>query len=1568
MKEASPASERIAGLNLPAPAPPYNGSPQGLSSPSPSPADIATQHSLPSESPDHTPTIDDGLLVREGRLIPRILLEAQSEHNATALSRIGRYTLLGELGRGGMGVVYRAWDPKLDRTVALKMLLWGGMAGDVRRKRFVREAQAIARLEHPAIVRIYDTGEHRGCPFYTMDYVAGITLQQRIEQEGSLSPTDALRIIAITARALQHAHDRGIVHRDIKPANILLEDGRNPRLSDFGIAQLGEGDSDLTQTGQVVGTPAYMAPEQALGLPGTIGPQADVYALGAVLYHLLTGRLPFDSASHLQPALRSTLEAPSPRLIRESLPWDATLICRKAMAPAPADRYASALALAEDAERFLRGEPVQASAPTLVRRVQWHLYRSRAVLTGGLVAVLVLLLMAGIWRTYQVREAEALQQAREQVALDRLTALKAQFPARHETDTLTRAEEALDAFAELSEVQQTRAHAQGLLYVGQLEQAAGELSAALDHDARAWLVARHPEEQVGALLAMSSIFEALGDWNRFQALQPILQRFQPTEASAAGFERFERLSALSERNIPRLLQRLTGTTAQDFLPFLRQLGQLKRSGIKSEVLLYSAEGHVMSWYGLSRQDTTLPILDPAAKQGAGLPLRLVNAPPGQYLDGPVIELGLKNRPRRFFLSTRRLSDDGTERTISRLEGSGFVPEIRLEPASIYGAVTVDLNGDGEAETYVSANRRLMTLTLPPGGTFELKDAHPETSRSNSEIMRLLAMDLDGDQKPELVALCTGWRAYDVRVFKPGPTPGTLELVALRRIGSVWDAAPFTLADGTPGLAVSTVASEPNLRAFPEASPTGMPPGIYVLKLQNRRLDLAEYIAPPFAAASIGRLLSGDFDGDGRPDLAAQVQHSLTQSDMLGQIDSYLQLISRRPDGRLAQLSLPGLLPWQALNMDADPATELLALDHPSGELVALGVAGEPLLPLQHPRSERPALAGAPRPDAAASLSQNSAWERIDLLASLGLTHAGVRELMALATSAPDIDAAAQRLSLAATLLTQSGKESEAEALLLTILKRAPSSFPALSGLADLYRLNWRHEDERRILSRALASPERREADVPALKARLDWLKQLARRRTDAVQIGGGLDPRWHLDTPFQVSEDLQRGALVVSTYALQGDILHAPFRWDGGRLSLHIKATIRRAEWGAGLRIGIRPEGGGPEDVMVAAQLGSGGGGDQLQTHADLYLKGKNFGSAWKKLSRDADTPFELDIRLEIAPETGEAFLNVNGGRRIDTLLKLPQFGGGPFELAITGAPDGSPAYGMLEVGIESLSIQGGQLLPATVEPTQQAWRTLLAGEYAEAQRLANALRPVNPVDSEHIQYLAQCRSGAQTACLASLTRLLRAGGPGVSQLNHILRDQLHTAPAQIYPTLQSVLGYQALARLAEAWANAPHAHAANAAVLLATTTAPSEEDLRRLPPPRTLREKLALLDVMAVRAQSLLLLKQYDAAITFSGTVQRYAELLLPTLSDADARARVQDYLSLLERTLARAYARTGLPVPCLRHVRRALELSPVPRVFAEELAVLPEFAPLLKLPEFKALLHPTAYTLPELPAVRGL
>jgi serine/threonine-protein kinase len=287
--------------------------------------------------------------------------------------QFGDYELLAELGRGGMGVVYRARQISLGREVALKMILRGQLASPADRDRFRAEAEAAARLDHPGIVPVYEVGEIHGRPYFTMKYIHGTTLAQRLA-DGPLPAREGAKVLAAVARAVHFAHTRGILHRDLKPSNILLDDLDVPHVMDFGLAkQQGEGES-LTRTGAVLGTPAYMAPEQAAGARGEVGPHSDVYSLGVVLYALLTGRPPFQAASPVDVVLLVLEQDPvPPRVLNPKADRDLEMIALRCLQKPIDLRYPSAAALAEDLEAYLNNESIAARSGRLGQVVAWWL-------------------------------------------------------------------------------------------------------------------------------------------------------------------------------------------------------------------------------------------------------------------------------------------------------------------------------------------------------------------------------------------------------------------------------------------------------------------------------------------------------------------------------------------------------------------------------------------------------------------------------------------------------------------------------------------------------------------------------------------------------------------------------------------------------------------------------------------------------------------------------------------------------------------------------------------------------------------------------------------------------------------------------------------------------------------------------------------------------------------------------------------------------------------------------------------------------------------------------------------
>jgi hypothetical protein len=327
--------------------------------------------------------------------------------------RIPGYEVLGELGRGGMGVVYRARQLQPRRLVALKVVLAGEHASAEALARFRAEAAAAARLQHPGIVAVHEVGEHDGRPFFSLELVEGGNLASLLEEE-ELSPRQSAELVHDLARAVEYAHKRGVIHRDLKPANVLLaerdgeedeEKGRlrwHPKVADFGLSKQLEGTASVapggprTASGAVMGTPAYMAPEQASGQK-KVGPAADVYALGAVLYECLTGRPPFQAGSLIDTLLKVAAEEPAPpRRLNRAVPRDLETVCLKCLRKAPGDRYASARALADDLRRFLDGKPVQARPLGALARAGRWLGRHKEVgyVAGGALAAVAVVLVS----------------------------------------------------------------------------------------------------------------------------------------------------------------------------------------------------------------------------------------------------------------------------------------------------------------------------------------------------------------------------------------------------------------------------------------------------------------------------------------------------------------------------------------------------------------------------------------------------------------------------------------------------------------------------------------------------------------------------------------------------------------------------------------------------------------------------------------------------------------------------------------------------------------------------------------------------------------------------------------------------------------------------------------------------------------------------------------------------------------------------------------------------------------------------------------------------------------------
>ncbi len=402
-------------------------------------------------------------------LIDPVEAERPTEQDQPAIREFGDYQLLEQIAQGGMGIVYKARQKSLNRIIALKVIRSSGSASKADIKRFQTEAESAAKLKHPHIVTVYEVGEHEGQPYFTMPYVSGCNLAS-IVADHPLSPELAVKYALAMAEAIEYAHREGILHRDLKPSNILIDGNDRVQVTDFGLATQVGNDSELTRTGQIIGTPSYMSPEQASGQRELVSPRSDIYSLGATLYELLTGRPPFRAATVVE-TIRQVIDVdpPSPRLLNPTLPRDLETICLKCLEKAPARRYQSANELADELGRFQRGEPIYARQVSRAEHA-WRWCRRRPLVSSLMALSLLLLFIVAIGGPILTfRLSTALTQSendRQQAVVDRNTALEAEQDSRRAEKTAKQHQ--LDAL--ISEARASR-------YSGRVGQRFGTLKA-----------------------------------------------------------------------------------------------------------------------------------------------------------------------------------------------------------------------------------------------------------------------------------------------------------------------------------------------------------------------------------------------------------------------------------------------------------------------------------------------------------------------------------------------------------------------------------------------------------------------------------------------------------------------------------------------------------------------------------------------------------------------------------------------------------------------------------------------------------------------------------------------------------------------------------------------------------------------------------------------------------------------------------------------------------------------------------------------------------------------------------
>ncbi len=1041
--------------------------------------------------------------------------------DAGAPRKVGRFVLRGELGRGGAGVVYRAFDPDRQAEVALKVLLSGEHAGTEEVARFLRESRAASRLHHANIVRVHDVGWADGRPWLAMDLLEGPSLANRLEA-GPVPPAQAARWLLALARALDAAHAEGIVHRDVKPGNVLFDAQDQPMLTDFGLAADVGADVRLTRTGQIVGTPAYVAPEATKR--AAPDPSADVYSLGAVGWHLLTGRPPYDGDSAVE-VLYALVEGPPEPLARAcpTAPPQLARIVDAAMAREPRGRYASCAAMARDLEAFLEGRDISPPAVSLSARLQgarrrWG--RGAAIAAG---AVLVLAIGVGGARTWAELRASQEHEAREAAASATLAELPTTDRASH-----------LREFVGEASIAGTRAGARALLELAGTEPTG---------DAAALWLARAfaeggPAEQDEALRQLAAGFRANQQFASMQAALAQLDRRTPGASANPAIASMLVDAAWFRRDFAAAGAHLT-VAGRPGAALAQRWVHATRGGSDHD------RGFVVDTDGDGRPEWW------RTSEGT----RLVRSP----LDDLTRTEVVTTFPERAWtwtltggtppLLVTSLGAPPTEVTVRTAGG-----EVRYGWADSPHTSALQL-GDGRLLVGIGAYGRHLVALDPAGDGFTRWAPLPDLDALRSDVVGLAVGDLEGDAGDELVVATGAWSAFDLRTYDADAPAAPLHRT---KVGYL---AELHVVPGEPHDTLWTLKSDEYASSwmFPPAAPYGTAPGATRWRFGPGG-PTPEVVLP--APASRGPVLTqglvlADLDGDGLLDPAFAAQ---------GPGARWVTLVYPGGDPTQPPLSMGDVVPLFAAELDPAPGLELVVrspADGPDSRWWILGVGNDSL----------PLLAGPPDPDAPPdTLTPRAAagWRRAEELVAMGLVEGAARHLEQVAAAGGGPEALARASSLWAT--AGDVERSVQTRLAAARAGRQPAWYDEASRAL---RAQHRFTEAAGALVAAGREPD---AD---LKETIDHLRELS------VPLGDTWPGPARVLSPEHVVVDPRAGGRSLRAYSGDNALLDLPFTSAPGELGLSLAFDLVRAEWGSGLVASIpTPE--GPLEVGVRVWGGGG--------------------------------------------------------------------------------------------------------------------------------------------------------------------------------------------------------------------------------------------------------------------------------------------------------------------------------------------------------------------------------------------
>ncbi len=1205
---------------------------------------------------------------------------------------VGSYEIVEEIGRGGMGVVYQAWDANNQRYVALKLLLAGSFAGQDQVQRFLREARAAAKLEHEALVRVYDIGNYEGQLFFAMAFVEGVTLRAVLDSAGTLPVREACRIAAVIARGLSAAHDAGFAHRDVKPANILIEPIGRAYLTDFGLVIEAES-SRLTQTGTVMGTPSYMAPELARGTKNPDWALADVYALGSVLYEMLTGKRAFDGEAGMQVLLEILADPPTPAsTILPTLPRDVDIVIQRAMARDPAYRYQSAAHLAEDLERCVSGEPIEAKPlSTAYRALQFgRRHRTPLVAIVGTVALTVLGTVA-IWTFQSTAEHEA-EVVREELAAERLLAMNSRVDALIAEGRIEEADRAFLTFTSAQAHAQTAAVGEAWLAQARRQRAAGELKGELTALGSAFTSTADGDVQDRALLEIVHTFRERWWWDRMDAALDLINVEDDDVQREVTALRVETAVALGDlQRALELWKSGSPIESAEFQPLIASIARgesLEKEARRASTVDLDGDG---------KQEIVLFPRQPGTELTA-VSTDLTEFRHIEFVDDSPGWLYVWDAEAALFAGTHR-----GQVTAFRWTTDAFKPLGTWYDAGSLAALTaVDVDGDGNRNTYLGFGpytRHLAEVNLESG---ELTAPHPPTDLTASDITALQGLDLTGDGQQELVVAAGAWSAYDLRVL--AHRGDGLKNIGRTRIGYVGGTTALTVGEDT--LLVAAKSNKyPSIQAFPTGSPHGPPAGLYLFGWGENGLEERVFLPAPIPLGGQAMHLlypvAADLDGDGLQDLA------VTGHD--GD-EMYLLLYRQRQDGTFGSLAIGGLRTMAAVD-DRLLVAETRAWTE-VGTLWLLG-RGETF----PPRLE--AYEGPEHPVPQIPIDELGTWRRAEQLVEMGLIGQAADAFEDLGTLVAGTDLGGKAWLRAGGLREDN---NEPDAALHAYDEAA--THPIVAAVASLAAANLLLAENHFDASRALADRIR---DDPEVADEVEKLWPRDRVETPSVvttlSFDHPLSDAWHFD-PVAVRRDALAGTLVVDAVTGHGVLASLPLE-RVGPMALRVDFELMRLEWAAGVRVTLRPADGVFEDGMGVGVAGWGGGG-LLERQVGCVLPGRRHIDGNRTPVPGTTDPIKLhgelhssygqdELACRITDSEGDHLYHATTEASIDSTSKN-------WELVIeTAGDEATEAVMLAQIAISGIEVRGAVLGSRSSTPATNPIQTAIADEAASGSALRRA-------------------------------------------------------------------------------------------------------------------------------------------------------------------------------------------------------------------------------------------------------